>query len=137
MLRKILAVLGGAIDAFVVVFLVEWVGHRLFPFPADLEMTDFESIRAFMESAPPSLLLPVLLAHFLGTACGGITATWIAQGDDRPAWIVCGVVMLAGIMNLSMIPHPTWFAVADLVSYPLGIYLGIRSIAARASKTTA
>jgi hypothetical protein len=69
----------------------------------------------------------VALAHVLGSVMGGAAATLVAGGASlRQGVIVGAVLLLGGIVNLAMIPHPLWFVGLDLAVYLPAAYLGAR-----------
>ncbi len=115
MLRSILAVLLGLALSVLVVTLVEGLGHRIYPQPADLDFGDTEMMTAYIETLPLGAFLFVLAAWSLGTLVGGTAAGVIARRRPRRAVLFVGALMLAATaMNLFMIPHPGWFAVAGV-----------------------
>lgn len=114
--RKILGVLAGIITGFVIVYLVEMVGHAVYSPPPDMDMTNMEAMKEFVKTLPIGALLFVLAAWTIAAFGGGIVAIIIAK--DKPAVlaaIVGGVILLASAINLFMIPHPVWFSVSAVI----------------------
>jgi hypothetical protein len=121
--RVILSVVAGVVAGTAVVFLVESLGHRVFPPPAGLNPSDPESIRAAMAKLPIGALLAVLVAWIAGSFAGGWLAALIAR-RVVPALIVGFLILAASAVNLIMIPHPVWFAIAGLLVILPAAWLG-------------
>ncbi|MGH8015959.1 MAG: hypothetical protein ACREBV_07200 [Candidatus Zixiibacteriota bacterium] len=116
MIRKILAVLAGVITAFVVVILVEAISALVYPPPPGLDMTDTEAMKEYVKTLPTGAFLFVLAGWTIAAFVGGLVAGFIAKTKPMLfAWIVGGVILLAGIYNLVVIPHPTWFSISAVV----------------------
>jgi hypothetical protein len=123
--RKILAVVAGVILAGIVVYLVEAVGHRVYPPPENLDTKNLEAMKAYVATLPAGAFLFVLVAYILGSFSGGWLAAKIARASQIPlALTVGGVQLLFGILNLVAIPHPTWFAIASILAFLPAAYLG-------------
>ncbi len=129
-LRGILAVVVGVIVASVVMLCVEFVnGHHLYPElgRAAEGLTDRESIRALMASAPVGAFLVVIVGWLLGGVAGGYVAARItAVAPMRHALIVGVVLTLLGVANNLTLPPPLWFWVAGLVAFLPAAYAGGR-----------
>ena len=139
MLRSILSVLAGVIAGMVVIYGVEMLGHYVYPVPEGLDFKDKEAIKAYIEEAPAGALWFVVLAWALGSFAGGLVASVIAkQTNILHALIVGGLLMIAGIINLVSIPHPTWMWIAGLMVYLPFAWLGgvIGSRSSSKSKTS-
>jgi hypothetical protein len=123
--KNIAAGVAGVVIAVALVWLVEKIGHAVYPPPADLDLTDAEAMRAYIATLPPGALLFVAAAWFVGTLCG--TCAACAIGTAKPthfAVVVGGLMLVATIMNLAMIPHPMWFSVLGIVGVLVGAWLG-------------
>ena len=120
------AIVSGLVTAFALIVATEGLGAVCHPFPPGLDPNDLEACKAHVAKCPQ---------WFLGVAvgCWGMTAlssVWVATrlGTSRhfAHGGAIGVLLLAAvILNLSMLPYPLWFKVANLVVMPLGIVLGI------------
>ena len=111
MIRRIAAVLIGIVAAVAVVFVVEMVGHNVYPPPTDLDFTQPEVVTAYMKTLPIGAFVFVLGGFALATFIGGFVAAKIV--GDRPglyAGIVGALMLCATGANLLMIPHPLWFS---------------------------
>jgi len=123
--RKILAVVAGVILAGIVTYAVQAIGHQVYPPPEGLDMKNMEAMKAYVATLPMGALLFVLLAYILGSFAGG----WLAAKIARTSQIhlpltVGGVQLFFGIINLVMIPHPIWFAIASVIVFLPAAYLG-------------
>ncbi len=122
MLRSVLVVLLGVVVGGLIVALLEWAGHQVFPLPAGLNGA--EALAAYWQQAPEALLF-VLLAWFFGTLDGAMLAAWLAPSHPwRHAVAVTVILALAASATLSMLPHPFWFVLATPVVYLLACVLG-------------
>ena len=100
---------------FVAIAGIEYLGHNIFPLPEEVDMTDMANVEMYLENAPIGAMLMVIVAHLLG----GLAAVFTALKVGKTSWgayIVSALYFLATIANLFMIPHPTWFTVADVVA---------------------
>lgn len=125
MIRALLAVAAGIAVAFGGIALFQSLGHQLYPPPEGLDPSDPEAFAEIVGQMPVGALLMVLLAYALGTFCGAWLAARIA-GRPFPALLVGGVMMLAGISNLAVIPHPLWFMVLSVLVFVPSAWLASR-----------
>jgi hypothetical protein len=111
----VVAVIAGLVAAFVLIVAVEVFSSLVHPFPAEFKGTSDEVCR-HVENYP-AWILAVVVPMWAGTAFVG---SWVAQrigGVYASAMIA--VALLAGlILNISMLPYPTWFEVACLIAIP-------------------
>lgn len=123
--RKILAVVAGVILAGIVVYAVEAIGHQVYPPPAGLDMKNMEAMKNYVATLPMGALLFVLLAYVLGSFAGGWLAAKIARSSQiHVPLTVGGVQLFFGLINLLMIPHPLWFAIAAVIVFLPAAFLG-------------
>ena len=92
------------------------------------------AMRAYVAALPVGALAAVVAGWWLGTFAGVWAAVVVAAQRPRlHAGIVIGVLLLATVANLVMLPHPLWMTVLG----PLGIlaagWLAMRLAARRAS----
>lgn len=134
-LRNTLAVLAGIVTAFLVVMLVEMLGHRLFPVPAGLDFNDKAAMAAFVRTLPVGALLCVLLAWVSGSFSGAWLAARLAV-SRRPllSGVVGLFVLAASITNLMMLPHPLWFSITAVIAVPAAAWLAGRLASAGAAR---
>lgn len=138
MLRSILGVVAGLISAFVVISVVEMLGHVIYPPPAGIDFSDPESIRKVMGDLPFGSLVFVLMAWLIGTLVGTLIAGSIARKKERLfGSIVGGLLLVSGIANMVMIPHPVWFMIIGILVFPIAAYLGSGMAISRNTKNIA
>lgn len=126
MLRHI----GFGILALLVLFACVMAGDalsaRMYPPPAGLDVKDTEALKAYAAQVPALALVIMLIAHLIGALLGG----WIMgrfSASMSAGLVVAGLMMLAGVCGLLMVPHPTWFWLDAFVYVPaamLGFRLG-------------
>ena len=125
MLRNILAVVIGIILAFSLIEVCEAVGHHLWPPPQGIDFGSREAIRAAITQMPFGALASVAVAWVVGAFGGGWVAARISR-RARPAYVIGGLVVLASIAELVMIPHPFWFWIIALIVVPLAAHLAAK-----------
>lgn len=125
-LKNILAVvlglfIGGAVNMAIIMI----SGSIISP-PEGANLTTMEGLEAAMPLMEPKHFLLPFLAHALGTLVGAIIAAKIAATHKMRFAMVIGLCFLVGgIMNIVMLPSPTWFTVVDLgLAYIPMAYLG-------------
>ena len=129
--RSILAVVVGMLVAFVLFALVQIIGMRAYPPPPGTDPMNAESVKAAMRQMPLGALLFVLLSYAAGSVAGGwVAARFAPKAKLMHAMIVGALLFGAGLVNLSMIPHPAWFGVASSAIYLLGAWSGARAAGA-------
>ena len=107
MLRRLAAIILGAAAAFIVVAIVESVGHLIYPPPSGLDLSDPEALRVLISQMPPGALVAVVVAWFCGSFTGGFVAQLIAREARPIAALGAGALMLvATLSNFVLIPHP-------------------------------
>ncbi len=116
MVRKILAVIIGAAIAILLVSLIEFLGHQVYPVAQDIDMNDQQAMAAYVKSLPLGALAFVIGAWAIATLAGGFAAAKIA--GEKPqvfAGIIGALVLLGTAMNLMAIPHPLGFSITAVV----------------------
>jgi len=133
--KNIAAGIAGVVIAGLLVWLVEMLGHAVYPPPMDLNFADPDAMRAYMDVMPLGALLFVAAAWFIGTLGGTFAACKI--GDAKPmifAIVVGGLMLIGTLFNLVTIPHPLWFSILGLVGIAVGAWLGMTFGASTASE---
>lgn len=127
MVRKIAAVLAGIVVALALVFIIEMVGHQVYPPPAGLDFTKPEVVASYMQTLPAGAFVFVLTGFAVATLVGGWVCATIARGRPMLFAGVIGVLMLAAtVANLLMIPHPLWFSISAITLIILSTILAGR-----------
>jgi hypothetical protein len=123
-LRTVAAVIAGLLVAFVLIVAVEYFSNVVHPIPEGFGET-MEEICRHVERCPNWVLAMAVLLW-------GVTAlvsTWIAQriGNVYSAVIVALILLAALVLNISMLPYPIWFKIANLLAIPAASFAGGRS----------
>ncbi len=122
--RKILAVLAGIISSFVLVFLIDAIGHVVYPFPADLDFNNAEQMSAYVQMMPAGAHLLVLAAWIISTFVGSFITWMIAKEKPMMLASIIGILMMvASVITLVMIPHPAWFSISAVIGIILAAFL--------------
>ena len=130
MLRTILGIVAGVVVAFVVLMGLEMAGHAAMPPPAGLDPADPEDLKQMVASASTAAKAWVVFAWFAAAEAGG----WVARRLSRASWagwVIAGLIVVGGIANIMMIPHPLWMQIAAVVAPLLGGWLVTRLPAGR------
>jgi hypothetical protein len=109
--------------AFVLVVAVEGFSAVVHPLPSDFGGTMEEMCR-HVERYPQWVLAAVVPMW----ALAALVSTWIAQrfGNLYSSGIVAMLLLSALVFNLSILPYPIWFKVANLLVIPASIVAGSR-----------
>ncbi len=129
MIRKILAILVGAIAGGVVNMALVTLSNVVYPLPEGIDPNDFEAFRAHVEAhgLATGALLIVLAAHSGGSFVSGFVCGLIAMRPWYLAAIVLGLLWTCGgVAMLTMLPAPIWFVVADVLLYVPAALLGVK-----------
>jgi len=115
------------VTAFVLIALVEKLGHILYPPPPDLDFSDMDAIRPYIASLPLWVLLFPIFAYFIGAFSGALVASYIGTARPMIFAAIIGLFVLAGtIANLIWIPHPLWFSVLAIVAVVGAAWLAMK-----------
>jgi hypothetical protein len=126
MIKNVLYVLSGVIIGGAVIYLVESIGHKIYPLPENLDWTDTEALGNHISTLPAGAFIIVLLAYILGSLAGGFMTIQYKNSGMPNAIAVGFILLLLGLLNFLMIQHPTWFIVISLLLYVPFAYLGGR-----------
>lgn len=132
--RKIGAGILGIAVAVALVWVVEKIGHSIYPPPADLDTGDTDVMRAYVDTLPLGALLSVAVAWFIGSVGGTFAACKV--GTARPlvyALVVGGMMFAGAAFNLLIIPHPMWFSILGVVGIFIGTWVGMNLGSRRAA----
>jgi len=132
--RKIGAGILGIAVAIALVWVVEKIGHSIYPPPADLDTGDTDVMRAYVDTLPLGALLSVAVAWFIGSVGGTFAACKV--GTARPlvyALVVGGMMFAGAAFNLLIIPHPMWFSILGVVGIFVGTWVGMNLGSRRAA----
>lgn len=125
MLRTILGIVAGVLVAFVVLMGLEMAGHAVMPPPPGLDPTDPEDVKQMVASASMAAKAWVVFGWFGAVVAGG----WVARRLSRKGWagwVIAGLIVLGGVANIMMIPHPLWMQIAAVAAPLLGGWIVTR-----------
>jgi len=124
--KNIAAGVAGVLIAMGLVWLVEMIGHSVYPPPPDIDFSDESAMRSYIAGLPLGAFLFVGGAWFVGTLGGTMAACKVGNAQPRTyAMVVGGLMLLATTVNLAMIPHPLWFAILGIVGIIAAAWLGV------------
>ncbi|MFC3158282.1 hypothetical protein SAMN05443633_110162 [Chryseobacterium arachidis] len=120
MIRTVLAVIAGIIVGSIGIWLMEILGHSMYPYPAGLRPDDLEGFKAYVENLPFMGKFMVILGYALGALISGFVSTKIANNNTPVAAVSCGIIFLFfTIYNMIMLPTPAWFWVLGIAVWGL------------------
>lgn len=122
-LRTLAAVLTALLVAIILIVAVEFLSNVVHPLPENFGGTP-EEMCQHVERIP-HWVLAVAVAAWAAIAFVG---TWIAtRMGNLFAFAIVSVLLLAALVfNISMLPYPVWFKVANLLAIPAAIVAGGR-----------
>lgn len=85
------------------------------PVQVEAGADQYEAIREMMKSFTVVDFMIPLAAHVLGILAGLIVARLICKTSNIPIYIIGALHILGTIVNIFMIPAPTWFIIVDLI----------------------
>jgi hypothetical protein len=124
-IRALLGVFGGLALAMAMVYVLQGIGQQIYPPPAGLDPADREAFSAAVAAMPLMALVMVLVAYALGTFAGAWVAARIG-GRPFYAFLVGGVMTMAGMGNLIAVPHPLWFTIVAVLLFLPSAWLASR-----------
>ncbi|PKP92642.1 MAG: hypothetical protein CVT77_08100 [Alphaproteobacteria bacterium HGW-Alphaproteobacteria-16] len=124
-MRKLLGVVVGVVVLGITIWIVERIGHGIWPPPAGTDLSDPQALGGLMDTIPLGAKVAVVTGWFLGAVTGGWTARWIARWNTA-AWIVTAIGAALGIITLLMIPHPLWMQLSAVLAPALGAWIATR-----------
>jgi hypothetical protein len=122
-LRCMGAIIVGMIVALVFVVAVELFSAVVHPVPPGFKGTT-EQMCLHVERYP-TWVLALVVPAWAGAAFAG---TWISgRIGNRMCAICVGLLLIAAVVfNVSKLPYPNWFKIANLLVVPAAIFLGSR-----------
>ncbi len=127
-LKIIIALVVGVVVGSAVNMGLVMLGSVVIPAPAGVDVSNAESIAQGMHLFEAKHFIFPFLAHALGTLAGALAAYLMAPVHRNVVAFGIGALFFAGgIVAVTMIPGPDWFAILDLVMayFPMA-YLAIR-----------
>lgn len=124
MLRNILAGITGIVIAVAIVFLADELSHMMYPMPDDLDGSNLQDLKNYIESLPTGAFLTVMGGWVVATFVGAIVADRIGTAKTWVFPTVVGAfVFCATTANLIAIPHPHWFTAVSLSAILVSAWL--------------
>ncbi len=118
--RRILAVIGGILAGSICIWLIEALGHILYPLPSGVKPSDIDAFKTYVSTLPFAALLLVLLGYSFGAVVSGFISTKIANDGKSRYAIICGIFfLLATVYNMYMLPTPVWFWIFGILLWGL------------------
>lgn len=128
--KRILPVIAGLLAGWVVIFGLEAINHIFYPPPADLDFTDKAALTEFMQTLPTMAFVLLLISWMIGTFIAGMVGAVLNKEAWKNSAIIIGVILALGsIINMTLIPHPTWLIIVASIAYVPSAYAGARLIA--------
>lgn len=127
-MKTFLATVAGIIVGVFTIWAMEAIGHLLFPLPAELTPTNLEELKQVVMIMPIKSLLVVIIAQIIGVFSGMYVGFIMQRENLTPLYIIAGLFIFSTVLNLILMPHPTWFMITDLLSILLVSLLFIRSV---------
>ncbi len=125
MIRSIVSILIALFTAVIIIFLVEYLSHKLYPMPENLDYNDYDALGSWIKSLPLSAMIIVILGWFVGSFTGAYIVSYIDEFSAIRSTAVVGTLLLVStIINLVQVPHPNWMSFVGVVSILSGTYLG-------------
>ena len=127
-MKTFLATVAGIIVGVFTIWAIEAIGHLLFPLPAELTPTNLEELKQVVMIMPIKSLLVVIIAQIIGVFSGMYVGFIMQRESLTPLYIIAGLFIFSTVLNLILMPHPTWFMITDLSSILLVSLLFIHSV---------
>ena len=125
MKNRIISVLVGVIVGVLVVMLGEAIQHQFYPLPEGLDFKDKDAVKAFVDSLPFGAFISLVFIWICSSFVGGFVAAKMAKVNGiKSSLITGGILLLAAILNMFMIPHPVWMIVLTVALYLPAAYFG-------------
>ena len=115
-LRNIFAILIGILIGGIINMGIIMISPSIIPSPDGADVTTMEGLKASIHLFQPKHFIFPFLAHAIGTLIGAMISAIIAVNHKMKFALGVGVFFLiGGIMNVFILPSPTWFIVVDLL----------------------
>ena len=127
LIRSVGSIIASVVIALLLILAIEGVSAIFHPFSAGADASDLEVCKAHVAKYP-QWVLALVVVGWGGTV---FVSAWLATrlGTHRhPAHgIVVGALLIVAVaFNMFMLPYPLWFKVANLLIFPLCVFLGIK-----------
>jgi hypothetical protein len=126
-LKNIIAVITGIIVGGALNMGIIMISGSIIPPPDGADLTTMDGLKASMHLLQPKHFIMPFLAHALGTFVGALLTSAIATKFKMRFALGIGVwFMIGGIINIFLLPSPTWFTIVDIAGayIPMGFLAG-------------
>lgn len=125
MKNRIISVVAGIIVGWIIVGLGDMITHQMYPAPPDMDYTNKESLKAFINSLPTSAFIAMIGVWAISAFMGGLVTGKLAKENWKRQCLITGIILLlANVANMLTIPHPIWVNVLTAIMYVPLAYLG-------------
>jgi hypothetical protein len=125
-MKYLLGILAGVVTGTLLVFAIEFLAHNIYPLPEDLSKDEKAVLEEWLKQISPIVLSIIIFAHVIGSFVGAIVAILITNKKPLITGSIIGAIFLFfGIVNVVMLKHPLWFAIADLSIYFPAAFSGV------------
>ena len=126
-MRTIWSVVVGGAAGIVAMMLVEFLVSLVVPAPANLDITRPGASATYIESLPVLLLALQIVSWAIGSYVAAFVAMRMAKGTSILPGVVAGAVpLLAGVIDMALIPHPIWMWVLGVAALTVPAYYAAR-----------
>ena len=124
-MKNFIAVIAGLAAGICIISIIEFISSSVYPLPAELDFTDKNSLKDYIENLPSGALVFVLAGWALGSFAGGFVSSLISENRKIKCAIITGAILfIVGLINLITLPHPVWFWITGLSVYFPFAYAG-------------
>lgn len=124
MLRSVLAVVGGLVLAFALVFATDALFHSLIATAPKPDAGDAEAMRTYVARQPAEALIAIVAGWALAAFAGAALAVRLGRRGRGPGWVVTALFLIATASNFLLVPHPGWMIIAAFVLILAAGWLG-------------
>ena len=115
-LKNTLAVLVGLTIGSLINGAIISISSAVIAPPDGVDVNSIEGLKAGIHLFEPKHFLVPFIAHAMGTFVGAILTTIIAETHKLKFALAIGIIFLmAGIVNVMILPAPVWFNISDLL----------------------
>jgi len=115
----------GLLTAMVVISVIEALGHAIYPVGNNIDYNDPQQTRMLFATMPFGALAFIVNAWIVASFAGGIVATRMFPEKGLFNALMVGLLVLGfTVLNMSLLPHPTWMWVTAFVGIVPGAWLG-------------
>ena len=132
MVRTVWGIVAGGVVGIVAMRLIGFVGDMIFPVPAGLDISRPGASASYIDKMPLLSLLPVIIGWAAGSYIAAMVATRVARTTSMLPGLIAGAVpLLAGVLEMAMIPHPIWMWGLGLIALTAPAYFAARQFMPR------